>query len=666
MKTVDDPESKLEYLAGALDEANSTICARMDELSLARRVGDAISAFTTVPELCKELVTAIAETITCTHAVIYSGLAGSPFHLQAISEVFGPGFSFPESITDSRIARMIVNYQTPIRIDNAASGLSNHKDWPFPADLHSWLFVPLVEGGNLRGVLCLTDDRPNAFSEETERTMLIVVPQIANALAKISLYEGIRSSEVKYRTLVESMQDVVFICDRDWKIENVNAAGSVVFGKSISGRTLPELFYSPLAAQRFIDTLESNRMIQNFEAEMKSELPNRPTVLLSCVRQGDGYAGVIKDVTERARLVEQVVRAQKMESVGTLAAGVAHDFNNILGIILPNAELIKLRAPSDASITRFADVIINASKRANQITKQLLSLARKEPRQQRTINLNDSIRTSCGLFEQTIGKRIAVELDFESDPMSIRADESQVDQILLNLAINARDAMPSGGSLCFHTSTDGKCVYLRITDSGTGIRKDVLPYIFDPFFTTKDKSKGTGLGLSIVYSLMKQFGGAIDVRSEMGKGTEFLLTFPAQFEGVVHREPNVIDANGGNERILIVDDEPEMRNLLETALKGIGYDVVSATNGMEAVEAVTDTFDLVIMDMVMPVMDGLTAAHAIREKFPEMKILVASGYTTPEHVPTLRKLNVEGFVQKPFELHKLANLIRDVLDGVAA
>jgi CheY-like chemotaxis protein/two-component sensor histidine kinase len=364
--------------------------------------------------------------------------------------------------------------------------------------------------------------------------------------------------------------------------------------------------------------------------------------------------------------MDQVIRAQKMESVGTLAAGVAHDFNNILGIIMPNAQLIQLRTPLDPAISKHADVIIAASKRANTLTKQLLSLARRDPIQVRTIDLNESIRTTCGLFENTIGKKISIHLHFESDPIFIRADDSQMEQILLNLSINARDAMPNGGALTFHTNREGNEISLRIADTGAGIRKDILPNIFDPFFTTKDKSRGTGLGLSVVYSLVKQIGGAIDVHSEIGYGTEFVLRFPAGAGPSDSPRLQLPESSTGSEQILIVDDEPEMRNLLATVLEGMGYRVLCVKNGLEAVNQVTSEYQLVIMDMMMPVMDGLTAVHAIRQKFPEMKILVASGNTTPENFPTLRRMKVQGFVQKPFELHKLAHLIRDVLDGVAA
>jgi signal transduction histidine kinase len=662
----DELESRLAFLTKALEEANTMLGARMDDLSLVRRIVDAINAFTSTPALCAELVAAVAEAVNCRHAAIYSGHVGSPFHLQALSEVLGPLGDFPQTLTNLRVARILAERHTPIRIDGRAVGSTLSSDWPFPAGLLSWLFVPIVEGRNLRGVLCLADDRPNAFSDETERVMMVVVPQIANALAKISLYEGVRASEVKYRTLVEGMSDVAFTCDRDWKIESVNAAGKEVFGQSIAGKLLTDLFFSKAAVQPFLADAGSSGTVRNFEVEMTTGKSSRANVLLSCVAHENGYSGVIKDVTERTQLMDQVIRAQKMESVGTLAAGVAHDFNNILGIIIPNAQLIQLRTPLDPAISKHADVIIAASRRANKLTRQLLSLARRDPVRVRAINLNESIRTTCGLFENSLGKQISVHLAFESDPIYIRADDSQLEQILLNLAMNARDAMPNGGSLTFQTRREGNQISLRIADTGTGMRKDILPNIFDPFFTTKDKSRGTGLGLSVVYSLVKQIGGSIAVDSEIGCGTEFVLHFPACAETAESPRLQLPDPSAGNERILIVEDEPEMRDLLATVLDRMGYDVVCAKDGMEALNQVSSEYQLVIMDMTMPVMDGLTAVHAIRQKLPDMKILIASGDTSAEAFPTLRRMNVQGFVQKPFELQKLAHLIRDVLDGVAA
>jgi two-component system cell cycle sensor histidine kinase/response regulator CckA len=657
-------EYNLDYLASALEEATATIRTQMDELSLVRRVSDAISTLTSTQGLCAELVSALAETINCRYVSIYSGHIAAPFELQAVSSVFSTPKNFPKTLAGMRVAQMLEKYRTPVQIDDIAGSPLN-AGWPFPQDLVSYLFVPLVEGRNLRGVLCLADDRPRSFEEPTLRTMMIVVPQIASAIAKIDLYDAARNSALKYRNLVESMQEVVFICDSDWRVLDVNDAGSQLFGESPEGKILPDLFSSSTTAQQFRVAVASQPKVQDFEADFVTTQGERLNTLISCRSSGNRYSGVIKDITDRNRLMEQVTRAQKMESVGTLAAGVAHDFNNILGIILPNAELVKLRSADNPTATKHADVIINASKRATLLTRQLLALGRKDARQLRQINLNDAIGKTCRLFEQTIGKNIRVELDFASNPASIRADDSQLEQILLNLAINARDAMPDGGFLRFHTHVDGKQVVLSVKDSGTGIPEDVRGRIFDPFFTTKDKSKGTGLGLSVVYNLVKQLNGTIDVSSAVGAGTEFILTFPAcGVEGeraLTDRKPT-----GGNERLLIVEDEPEMLDLMENAMKSVGYSVITARNGHEAVDAVTEDIALVITDMMMPVMDGFTAIRMIRQRFPDMKIVVTSGYTTPEKLPTLRRMGVEGFVQKPFEITSLAQIVRDVLDGVTA
>jgi len=208
-------------------------------------------------------------------------------------------------------------------------------------------------------------------------------------------------------------------------------------------------------------------------------------------------------------------------------------------------------------------------------------------------------------------------------------------------------------------------VTVRVTDTGTGIDPENLSRIFDPFFTTKEKTKGTGLGLSVVYGIVKQTGGTIDVKSELDLGTEFIITFPASSEPRKDTAQKETRRAGGAEKIMVVDDEPEMLNLLETAMKDLGYTVVCAKNGMEAVEQAAEDIKLVILDMIMPEMDGMTALRFIRQKTPDVKVLISSGYTSPEKVPMLERIGIEGFVQKPYELGKLASTVRDVLDGVA-
>jgi PAS domain S-box-containing protein len=662
MQTTQD--RNIETLASALEEASATIRSRTDELSLVRRIGDAICTTMSTPALCAEIAQALAETVNCRYVSVFSGPQSRPFDLFAVYSLFSSPDGFPSSLAKTRIAKVIQEKTEVVRIDDINSE-GRGDSWPFSKDLTSFLFVPLVDGETLRGLLCLADDKPGAFDERIIRTVAIVVPQIAGAIAKNALHDDTQAAALKYRTLVESMREIVFICTSDWRVCDVNDAGQRMLGESPLGKSLSELFCSKASALDLMKAAERGSLVQDFEAALRNSQGGEVNALISCWKNEMGYAGVIKDITERTRMEEQITRAQKMESMGTLAAGVAHDFNNILGVILPNAELIKIKTAADPSISKFADVIIGMSKRASSLTKQLLALGKKGARQVRPINMNDAVGTMCRLFEETIGKNIRVELDFKHNPAYVRADASQVEQILLNLAINARDAMPKGGTLRFHTHIEAGRVVLSVKDTGVGMPPQVKARIFDPFFTTKEKSKGTGLGLSVVYNLVKQFHGTIDVQSIAGSGTEFVLSFPLCAVDPL-RAGEAAGPAGGSERILVVDDEPEMLDLLEAGLKGLGYDVIRARDGQEALDAATEKVQLVVTDIVMPVMDGLASIRGIRQKLPDMKILVVSTHHTPESLPALRRMGVEAFVQKPFEFSHLAQTIRDVLDGVAA
>lgn len=659
-----DTERQNAFLTSALEQANNTLRGKMDELSLVRRVGDAISHHTSIWSLSSELVDAIAETINCKYAVLYAASDTNGFDLQAVSSIFSGQEQFPAAIWQNKLVRHLEQTGSPIQVEDIDCDEVWNDGWPFTKTLMSWLCAPLLTHNRLRGILFLADDAPRAFDERTLRTLMIVVPQISSAFANIGLYNHLRESEAKYRTLVTGMQDVVYICDRHWQIIDSNPAAAVLFGESIVGRTLTELFASPNTASQFAETVRVSSAVQNFETELLTASQQKIVTLLSCVTEGDHYSGIIKDMTERTRLMEQVTRAQKMESIGTLASGVAHDFNNILGIILPNAELIKMRIEPASPATRFADVIINASKRAAQLTKQLLSLSRKDPVNLRVLSVNEAVRTTGKLLGETLDRKIRLEFELTEESTHIKADETQVEQVLLNLAINARDAMPEGGRLKFSTGAQDGNVIVRVTDSGTGIDREILPKIFDPFFTTKDKSKGTGLGLSVVYAIVKQMGGSIDVQSEAGIGTEFMLTFPSSNEARRKAAAQTARPKGGAEKILIADDEPEMLALLEMALKDLGYSVVCARNGVEAVDYATHDVRLIILDTIMPEMDGVGALRCIRQKMPDVKVLISSGYTSPEKTPLLERLGIDGFVPKPFELARLASTVRDVLDGV--
>lgn len=660
-----DSDRRIAVLTNAIEQATNALRDRVDELSLVRRVGDAISQHTSIWSLSAEVVDAIAATINCKYAFIYAGSDGSEFELQAVSSIFAGAERFPVRLNHTRIGTHLEQSDRPIEVSDLANDPGWSSDWPFPKNLLSWLCVPLAARNQLRGMLCLADDAPRAFDERALRILLMVVPQISSAFLNIGLHTHLRESETKYRTLVTRIQDAVYICNWTWQIVEANPAADALFGEPIAGKSLTELFASPNAASEFVEGVRTAGVVQNFEAHLLTAANDNIVALLNCVNDGERYCGVIKDMTERTRLMEQVVRAQKMESIGTLAAGVAHDFNNILGIILPNAEFITMQAEPESSIASYGDTILVASKRAAQLTKQLLSLSRSDPVSFRMIDLNEAVRSTGKLLRQTLNRNIRLDFELTTETASIKADENQIQQVLLNLAINARDAMAEGGVLKFTTRCEPGIIILKVADTGSGIDKDTIPRIFDPFFTTKDKSKGTGLGLSIVYGIVKQTGGTIVVESELGLGTEFTLTFPSASESRRTHVRRRVAATTGSEKILMADDEPEILKVLEQSLRNQGYSVVSARNGVEAVERADADVKLIILDMIMPELDGVAALRRIREKAPHVKVIVTSGYTSPEKTPVLETLGIQAFVQKPFELVKLAAIVRDVLDRVA-
>src|SRR5216684_4431722 len=397
-------DRRIAFLTSALEQANDTVRTKMDELSLVRRVGDAVSHHSSIWSLSSELVDAIAETVSCKYTLIYAGSDPTAFELQAVSNVFSGAEQFPLTIGQTQIVRYMEQSGSPIIVPNIVDNPIWSEEWPLPKTLASWLCVPLLTRNHLRGILCLADDAPGAFDERTLRTLMVVVSQISAAFSNIRLYNHLRESETKYRTLIKDIQDVVYICDRHWVIVDANPAAEALFKGPIAGKTLTELFSSPNTASQFVEAVRTSRAVQNFETELLTITNERIVALLSCVTDGARYSGIIKDMTERTRLMEQITRAQKMESIGTLASGVAHDFNNILGIILPNAELIKMRTEPESPATRFADVIINASKRAAQLTRQLLSLSRKDPVMLRIMSLNEAIRATGKLLGETLNR----------------------------------------------------------------------------------------------------------------------------------------------------------------------------------------------------------------------------------------------------------------------
>lgn len=392
------------------------------------------------------------------------------------------------------------------------------------------------------------------------------------------------------------------------------------------------------------------------------------------------FVGVQNDITERKTLEEQLRRAQKMEAVGRLAGGVAHDFNNLLTIIMGYSELLLAHPELSPSLQELVNAISEAGNRAATLTRQLLGFSRQTIMQPQVIDLNAVIASTAKLLRRLIGEDIEFTTVLAPELNRVKVDPGQLDQVLMNLVVNARDAMPTGGKLTIETASvelseeyaathldvkPGRYVMLAITDTGCGMTAEVKSRLFEPFFTTKKIGEGTGLGLPVVLGIVQQSGGSINVYSEPGHGTTFKIYLPAVDDPATPKNPTATSRAHGTETVLLVEDEEAVRSLAAMSLRQQGYEVLTADCGQDALRVAMrrqGPLDLLLTDVVMPNVSGPALADAIKARFPRLRVLYMSGYTDDAVVRHgLLEANV-SFIQKPFTPIELARKVRQVLD----
>jgi two-component system cell cycle sensor histidine kinase/response regulator CckA len=503
--------------------------------------------------------------------------------------------------------------------------------------------------------------------------------------------EALRASEAKYRSLIENLTQSIFLKDRQLRYVLANKPFCQSVGRSEADIVgLDDLaIYPPHLAEKYRATdrlvLEGRRM----ELEEQNLIDGRlrtvqkvKSPVLDDHGQVVGVLGIFWDVTDQRNLEAQLRQAHKMEAVGQLAGGIAHDFNNLLTGILGNLSL----AIADVSESHpLRELLTNAevaTLRAAELTRQLLGFSRRAPLRSGPHDLNSSIDETVRLLRRTFDPRVRVEVLPAANLWPIQADASQMGQVLMNLCLNARDAMPEGGILKLETSNaridadaaartiDGRAgdfVRLRVSDTGTGMVPGVQERIFEPFFTTKEPGKGTGLGLAMVFGILKQHQGWIECKSEPGKGTVFDLYLPRALEPIAVPAPAPLGdgVRGGSETILLADDEEVVGRLALTILERLGYKVLSAMDGAEAVELYRQRakdIDLVILDLAMPRLSGADALRELRAINPAVGVLISSGYSSDEDLRTVERAGVLGFIAKPYRAIDLARRVRAALD----
>jgi PAS domain S-box-containing protein len=503
--------------------------------------------------------------------------------------------------------------------------------------------------------------------------------------------EILRESEEKYRTLFEESKDGVFITGADGQLKEINPSGLELFGFSskeeLAKVPLKDIHVNAGQGKMYQDTMATQGFVKDMELNIIRKDGEQRNVLVTAtaVRDEDenivAFRGIIRDMTERNQLQQQLFQSQKMESIGTLAGGIAHDFNNILGGILGYASLMKAKMEQGHRFFNYVDTIETGSMRAAQLTDQLLAFARGGKYDIKPVDLNKIIHETLKIINRTFDKSIEVETHLHDRLPTVEADAGQIQQVIMNLCINAGDAMPVGGTLTIQTEVEtldegyvgmhmgakaGAHAILSISDTGVGMDPKTAQRIFEPFFSTKGEGKGTGLGLAMVYGVVKNHGGFVDVSSEPGRGTTFNIFLPlsGKPESEASSEPEpVFD---GNELVLVVDDEEPIRALAKEMLEGYGYRVILAEDGVKAIEMFEEhngNIGLVILDMVMPNMGGRETFLKMKKINPNVKALLSTGYSQSGKAQEILDSGVLGFVQKPYQLTTLLSKVRSVLDA---
>jgi len=503
-----------------------------------------------------------------------------------------------------------------------------------------------------------------------------------------ALYSEAKNAEEVYRSLLQSSADAIVTHDLEGKAEYINPAFTQIFGwtlEEMKGKQIPFDHESEKESAVAVikDLVENGEPCNSFETKCRTKDGRLLDVSVSASRHDDyegkskGTLFILRDISEKKRLEAQLHYIERMEAIGTLAGGIAHDFNNLMMGMLGNISLILYDSGPDYPHYERLKTIEELIQSGSELTSQLLGYARKGKYVLGPVNLNKIIKESSVTFGRA-RKEIVIHRELADDLFTVKADASQIEQALMNLFINAGDAMPDGGELFLQTANvsdkdmkgkpytpkPGKYVMIKVKDSGSGMDQKTITRIFEPFFTTKEMGRGSGLGLASAYGIIKGHDGYINVESEKGHGSVFCIYLPAS-EVPIPKVPEVPEhIERGDETILLVDDEEIIIDVGAQLLERLGYTVLEARGGEEAVRIYRenrDKIDMLILDMIMPDIGGGEVYDEIKKINPDVKILLSSGYSINGQATEILKKGCNGFIQKPFNMKNISKKIREVL-----
>ncbi len=569
------------------------------------------------------------------------------------------------------------------------SASDNDPSWIYGI-IGSWASVPIMMKDQMSGLIILASRNRETFTRKQIDLIMAFANQIGVAMENAMLFERVRKSEERYIDLFEHSPDMSHIVNQHGIIVSCNQTEAARLGylkNELIGQSFLMLYppeYHAEAQDILRDIFERNRELMGLEEKIvaKSGEYIEVNINASIIRDEVGQPlmrAVARDITEKKNLEAKIIHAQRIDSIGNLAGGVAHDFNNILTSILGSTAIMKRKMKRDDPWYRFSDIIETAARRGAGLTRQLLTFARKNNVLFRPVAVNDIIEETLRLFERSIDKTISIRRDLTEQVIIINGDDGQLQQSILNLLINARDAMPDGGTITVQSiqkqieedatgSTEtrrGDFIAISIADTGIGMDKNVQQHIFEPFFTTKDQGKGTGLGLSVVYGVVNSHSGFITVQSGPRQGSKFTMHFPIlPITETLQRQIRHPKPLQGTEHILIIDDEKDVASVIGGMLESLGYHVTIVDSGRKAINLYKKKkrFDVVILDLNMPKMSGKETLGRLKEIAPDIRVVISSGYSDRAMDSSPWREEVKTFLQKPYQIEELSRAMRDALD----
>ena len=559
------------------------------------------------------------------------------------------------------------------------------------------LLVPLIANQHPFGALILKNySEKNCLTANDQEVLTFISRQLAAIIDHKRSEQALRRSELRYRSMVQTAVYGIYRSSLEGRFLDVNPALIGMLGHNSALDVLAldpqkDVFLDPAEYNRLVEEFRNTGRMDGFEARWKRKDGGTIIVRISGRavatehEPADVLEAIAEDITERRLLEDQFRQSQKMEAVGRLAGGIAHDFNNLLMVVSGYSEVLLDQLPPASPLFAKAEAIQQASDRATTLTRQLLAFSRKQHLELKVIDVNSIVQDMERLLRPLIGEQIELTTQLVPGVGCTRADAGQLEQVLMNLVVNAKDAMPRGGKISIRTAAvsldnsyrpenvfikHGPYVMVSVSDSGQGMDRETQARIFEPFFTTKEKGKGTGLGLSTVYGIIKQSGGYVFVQSEPGRGTTFSIYFPrvdepSEFTGPT---PASTYSAGGSETILLVEDEASVRELVRDTLSSRGYRILEAANGNDALQLAashSEPIHLIVTDVIMPGLGGIELAQQLLAERPNTRVLYLSGYAEDVFANPLTTDPNTAFLQKPFTLQSLSRKVREVLGPTA-